>query len=130
MSELTFSINKAAILWGTSREGLERRLNELGAFGAEHHDGGWTVAQIDKAIHGDIEEQLKTAQTRKANEDADSRSLDNEQARKNLIDLEDFSKRLEQKAVTCRQSIEALESLDEDQKRDVLNAFATAFESS
>lgn len=116
---IRFSLYTASQEWGISRETLRKKLITAGFDG---EPDGYTVAEIDIAIHGD----LAGERLRKAREDADEVAYRNAKERKELVEIEDFSRRLEAKATTARQLFMDA-GLPSDKQDAILNGLADLF---
>ena len=82
----------------------------------------YSIREIDLALRGDID----AAKLRKTNEEADQVAMENAAARKELVEVEDFSKRLEAKAAGAKQFI--LDAgLTPDVEDKILNGLADLF---
>jgi phage terminase Nu1 subunit (DNA packaging protein) len=85
----------------------------------ESSDGKFTIADIDRAVHGDIDAE----KLRKTTEEADNLALRNAEKRKQLVDIERFSRGLEKKVSAMKQVV--LDSgIPEDKQDAILNAIA------
>ena len=96
---LRWSIERAASEFGRAPRTVAARLKQSGQTQGE--DGKFSTAQVATAIYGDLEGE----KLRKTKEDADRLALANATARGELVDRQDFVRRLEPVVIQMKQRI-------------------------
>lgn len=115
-----WTIENAALEFGIDRKTLTGRIKTTGTLPGA--DGMFSTLDVAKSIYGDLEGE----RTRKTREEADQIAMENATTRGELLDLEDFSKRIESKASKATQIVKDF-GLPEDKEEQLLNALSELF---
>ena len=97
--QVRWTVNHAASEFGTTARTLSARLKELGLLPGQ--DDKFSTTQICKAIFDDAEKQ----RVRSIKAQADHRELQNAEARKELIQVEDLAARIRTPLASMRRRI-------------------------
>lgn len=120
VEQIRWLIGTAAREFGLDDKTITARIKSAGVLPGE--DGMFSTLDVAKSIYGDLEGE----RTRKTREEADQIAMENATTRGELLDLEDFSKRIESKASKATQIVKDF-GLPEDKEEQLLNALSELF---